>query len=136
MLVCRRAVITLCSIGVHRNGRADDTFVMIPRCISPTYHPLFSLSPWKRSFSVTYDTFPMYCHFYILPTHSASRPLHVSLPHPDSSFVTRLYISGKTRIGFKSSKLYSVSPVLVTCADPHAHASSGRQIGLFSPIIP
>jgi hypothetical protein len=25
--VCRRAVITLCGIGVHRNGRTDDTFV-------------------------------------------------------------------------------------------------------------
>jgi hypothetical protein len=135
MRVYRRAVITLCGIGVHRNGRTDDTFVTVSALYIADLLPIYYLS-------VTHDillmhSIPISCRS---PGLSASGPSHVSLPHCNSGFVTRLYVPGETRIGFKPLKLHSVPPGVETsyhssswCDDPHAHSSRVVNRSEFSP---
>ena len=60
MRFCRRAFITLCGVGVHRNGRTDDTFVTISTLYIAAYCP-------SITHSVTHDTLLMHYHSYILP---------------------------------------------------------------------
>jgi len=74
--VCRRAIITLCSVGMHRNGRTDDTFMTFSPRFSPSS---FHSTPGKRRTtpsSVSHDTSLLFPSGRVL---SHRGPSHVSL---------------------------------------------------------
>ena len=90
----RGTVIALCSIGMYRNGRTDDTFMTDSHCIQAPFLP-----PWIRRLLSP-----------IIATPESSHPSRPPSPLADSQQIMRFFVCGPLPTLDLYSKTYRLVP--------------------------